>query len=302
MRSLYLVHGLLTGLLLVACGKTDPAATDGGSSTDTDTGTDTDAGTTTASSNSGSHTCVPGMSVACACPDGTDGAQVCAPDGNSFGTCECAGGSGSDSNATTSPTTTADPTNVTTNATTTDPTNGTTTTDGTTGGSTTTDGTTGGGSSTGGGNVCNDPGPEPNETEDTADDLGDQGCGDMDGSIVGVLDGDTDVDFSVFHGVDSMACGFNNPFIGLTLTANDTVRMCVYTDCDNGTPMFMCPQGAMNSMSPGGLPGCCGNGDMTFQFNCSQSQNESAKVFVSLDQAPVDSCVDYTVAYSWTGQ
>ncbi len=304
MRSPYLVHGLLTGLLLVACGKTDPAATDSGSATDTDSGTDTDAVTSTTDSsggsNSGGNDRVPGMSVACACPDGTDGAQTCAPDGKSFGTCECAGGSGSDSNATTSPTTTNDPTNdVTTDPTnaTTDPTNATTTTDGTTGGSTTTDGTTGG--STTGGNVCDDPGFEPNEDEDTAEDLGDKGCGEMAGTVMGVLDGDTDVDFSTFHGVDGMACGFNNPFISVTLTASDAVRLCVYTDCDNGTPMFMCPMGSMFTMSPNGLPGCCGCGDMSFQFNCSNSQNESADVYVSVDQAPVDSCVDWSVGYAW---
>ena len=300
MRSPYLVHGLLTGLLLLACGKADPAATDGGSTdsssgsgTDTATGTDPSAG-----SNSGANVCDPGMSIACTCTNGDQGAQVCAADGDSFGPCECEGSSGSVSNATTDPTTgnvTSDPTNATT---TTDGT--TTTTDGTTTTTTTTDGTST--STSTGGNVCEDPGPEPNEDEDTADDLGDQGCGDMDGTITGVLNGDGDIDFSTFHGVDSMACGFNNPFIGLTLTASDAVRLCVFTDCDNGTPMFMCPQGSMFAMSPSGLPGCCGNGDMQFQFNCSQSQNESADVFVRVDQAPVDACVDYTIGYSWTGQ
>lgn len=44
--------------------------------------------------------------------------------------------------------------------------------------------------------------------------------------------------------------------LGLTLTASDALRLCVYTDCDNGTPMFTC---TMSAMSPDGLPG--------FQFN-----------------------------------
>ncbi len=299
MRSPYLVHGLLTGLLIVACGKTEVSATEG-ASTDSDGGTDTDAATdTTASSNSGGNACIPGMSVVCACPDGSDGAQACAADGKSFGACECVGGSGSASDATSSPTT-GSATNVTTDPTTATTTDPTTTTDATTGDGTTGDGTTGG--STTGAPVCDDPGFEPNEDEDSAEDLGDQGCGDMDGSIVGVLDGDADIDFSTFHGVDSMACGFQNPFIGVTLTASDAVRLCVYTDCDNGTPMFMCPMGSMSAMSPNGLPGCCGAGDMSFQFNCSNSQNESADVYVSVDQAPVDACVDYTIAYSWGAQ
>lgn len=33
--------------------------------------------------------CVPGQSVACACPDGASSAQVCAADGKSFGACDC---------------------------------------------------------------------------------------------------------------------------------------------------------------------------------------------------------------------
>ena len=295
MRSLYLVHGLLTGLLLVACGKTELSTE--GASTDSDGGTDSEAATdTSASSNSGGNACIPGMSVACACPDGSEGAQTCAPDGKSFGACECLGGSGSASDATSSPTepTTSSTTNVTTDPTnpTSATTDATTTTDGTT-----TDGTTGG--STTGAPICNDPGFEPNEDENSAEDLGDQGCGDMAGSIVGVLDGATDVDFSTFFGVDSQACNFQNPVIGLTLTASDAVRLCVYTDCDNGTPMFTCPMGSMSAMSSTGLPGCCGAGDMSFQFNCSQSQDESADVYISVDQAPADSCVDYTIAYSW---
>ncbi len=37
------------------------------------------------------NACVPGMSTACACSDGTQGAQVCRGDGT-YGACQCAGG------------------------------------------------------------------------------------------------------------------------------------------------------------------------------------------------------------------
>lgn len=303
MRSPYLVHGLLSGLLLVACAK-DDAATDGGSGSDTDTGSgsETDPVTTTnpgSASNSGGNACVPGASVTCTCVDGSKGAQVCAPDGDSFGACECEGSSGSASEATTSPTeATTDPTNATIDPTTATTTDGTTTAGTTTDGTTTTEGSTT--DTTTGGIVCEDPGPEPNEDEDSADDLGDQGCDDPDGQISGVLDGDADVDWSTFHSVDTMACGFNgNPFVTLTLTASDAVRLCVFADCDNGDPDFNCPMGTMDQDSPNGLPGCCGTGNMNFQFNCAGNPNESADFFVVVDQAPADSCVDYTVDYSF---
>jgi hypothetical protein len=38
----------------------------------------------------GAPRCVPGASAACSTPAGCTGAQVCAPDGASFGPCECA--------------------------------------------------------------------------------------------------------------------------------------------------------------------------------------------------------------------
>jgi hypothetical protein len=40
----------------------------------------------------GGTACVPEDQKACACPGGHQGAQVCAPDGNSWGTCDCRGG------------------------------------------------------------------------------------------------------------------------------------------------------------------------------------------------------------------
>ena len=38
--------------------------------------------------------CVPGMSVACACTNGTQGAQVCTSDGTAYGACTCGSGPG----------------------------------------------------------------------------------------------------------------------------------------------------------------------------------------------------------------
>src|SRR6187549_190762 len=40
------------------------------------------------------NVCVPGMSVACVCTNGTQGAQVCAADGDGYGACVCSSGSG----------------------------------------------------------------------------------------------------------------------------------------------------------------------------------------------------------------
>jgi hypothetical protein len=45
----------------------------------------------------GSGSCVPGQQVACACPDGGDGVQVCSPEGDFFGACSCGDATGGES-------------------------------------------------------------------------------------------------------------------------------------------------------------------------------------------------------------
>ena len=245
---------LSCSLVLLACGK-DPAPGTAGE-TDTGTGTDstgepTSTTTSTTTNATGMGSCVPGMSVGCACPDGGMGAQVCNPDGNSFSACECQGGSMTGTTTTTTTTTTTDPGTTTDPAMTTDP--------GMTTGSMS-------GSSSGGGNACNDPGPEPNEDEMSAVDLGDQDCTADPQTLSGMLAGDADVDWFLFHGVWDNACGFNDPVPELQINANPDVRLCAYAKCDMSTVApFQCQNGSMADMSPDGLPGCCNTGgDVAF--------------------------------------
>lgn len=75
--------------------------------------------------------------------------------------------------------------------------------------------------------------------------------------------------------------------------------MCVFADCDESNAEFTCPNGTMSAMSPGGHPGCCGSASMMFVVNCAMNGNESARVYIRLDQAPADACVDYDVDYSY---
>jgi hypothetical protein len=295
MRTPYpILHGLLSGLLLIACGKSDDL-TAGATESGGTTGATSDEPTTNdPSAGSSGQVCTPGQSSQCACTNGESGAQVCAADGKGFEPCVCEGsGSGSDS-ATMATTITTDPVTTGPDLTTTGP-------DLTTTGPETTgpDSTTTGPDSTTGMGSCEDPGPEPNDEEGDAIDLGDQTCTGEDGNLSGVLNGDTDVDWFRYRGVDGMGCGFNNPFASHTLTASDNVRMCVFAECDQGDPQFMCPQGSQNDDSPDGRPGCCGMGDLVFNFNCMGSQNETADFYIRLDQAPADSCVDYSVVYSF---
>ena len=45
--------------------------------------------------------CIPGESRQCACPDGSNGRQVCADDGRSLGECECSAAAAGDGGAAT---------------------------------------------------------------------------------------------------------------------------------------------------------------------------------------------------------
>lgn len=296
MRTPYplIIHGLFTGLLVVACGKVEEAST-AGSETDGSSGTSGDEPTTgepgTASA-TGGQSCTPGASVACTCTNGSDGAQVCAPDGKSFGDCTCEGG-GSESDSITSMPPTTDPT--------TDGPDVTTEPDLTTGGvdeTTGSDETSAGDTSTGG-VACDDPGPEPNEEEGDADDRGEQTCQADAGTMAGVLDGDADVDWFRFRGVDGMGCGFGDPQVSHTLTAGEPVRLCVFVECDQGQNDFDCPMGTQANDSPDNRPGCCSDGDIVFGLNCMGTMNETADFFVRVDQAPANACVEYSVEFDF---
>ncbi len=250
------------------------AETDGETETDTeaDAGSATEPTSATVDPSQGSNsgtssdttsggTCVPGMSIACTCPNGATGAQVCNSDGASYGPCECAG---------------------------------------TDSGSNTTDDSDSGSSDEGDdtttGEVCEDPGDEPNDDEDSATDLGEQGCNDAPGMFTGVLAGPDDVDWFGYHGSWGALCGFADPSPGHNLTASDDIRICVFPVCDNGNAQFNCPGDSVEATSPEGVDGCCDTGSFQFNLNCS-GLDESATYYVRLDQAAEGACVNYTVVY-----
>lgn len=299
---------ILSSVVLGGCGTVPTIqTTDSGTDTDTGTGTGTDSttsdnpttsGASASASASGGGACVPGMSVACTCTSGDPGAQTCNQSGSGFGPCECEGGeSNSDSDSTTNPgtsttTTTTDTGTTTDPGTSTEPDTTTGTSDSSTSSTTDPDMTTGG-------VMCDDAGPEPNEVEADAIDLGGQSCSDQGESFSGQLAGDADVDWFQYHAIDQ-GCGFvGDPTASHQITASEDVRLCVFVDCDNGNPAFQCEGGASNNDSPEGLPGCCNvGGNVTFDLNCMGGQ-ESAQLFVRVDQAPADTCVDYEIAYEY---
>ncbi|MDC0722013.1 hypothetical protein [Nannocystis bainbridge] len=217
---------------------------------------------------------------------------------------------GSDSgSATTSTTTPVDPTTSTTTTTTDTSTTGPDTTT-STGPDTTTSSTTSTDTSTSTGPdtttdpepVCMDPGPEPNEDEAGSIDLGNQHCKAQAKSFMGILDGDTDVDWFRFHGDFSGQCGdlSPDPRAKIVVTTPGPLEVCMFADCDaQGSTNFDCPNGTSETDSPDGRDGCCGSGNMEYVVNCQSSGNESAVIYVRLQKAEVDACLEYKVDYSY---
>jgi hypothetical protein len=288
---------ILTTLTLAACGEVpELTGTDSDTETDTETSSGTDTSTTDPAPTTGGGTiCTPNSSIACVCPDNTPGTQTCDSLGNGYGPCECeGGGSNSNSDGTTGSSTTMD-------ATATEP-------DTVSGGETTTEGTTadtteGTSSSTGdetttGAPVCEDPGPEPNDSEDNAIDVGEQACNQAAETFEGVLDGDGDVDWFSYHGTFSALC-IIGPNSAHTVTASDDVRLCVFVDCDQGNANLNCKNGAQEADSPEGLPGCCSGADVDFDVDCGLLSGKNSRVYLRVDEAPADACVEYSVQYKY---
>lgn len=167
-----------------------------------------------------------------------------------------------------------------------------------------------GGSAGGGGsaNACNDPGPEPNESEALAspacgtppcvagdsDDEGSTAFGGPLAPATGVI-GPGDVDYFKFDGEDNF--GFNT--VNATAKTDDSgFRLCLFVSCDAGTTLNGCSQGNVDQ-SPTGIPGCCttGPGTVEVDHDCggTTTDDDSAHVFIRVDQA--NACTSYTVDY-----
>jgi hypothetical protein len=174
---------------------------------------------------------------------------------------------------------------------------------------------TGGGSGVGGasgsgvgGSACDDPGPEPNDSEALAspacgappctvgdcDSDGSTGFGGKLAPATGVI-GAGEVDFFKFDGEDKLTGCKVNPTLE---TADPGFRLCMFVSCAAGTKLANCKQGTLTK-SPTGIPGCCTTapGRVEAEHDCSSTlgDDDSAHVFIRVDEATV--CTSYTVDY-----
>lgn len=151
-------------------------------------------------------------------------------------------------------------------------------------------GATGGVSGTGGAS-CVDVGYEPNETSGTAVDVGPgiTACDDTGKVVFAKLDGTTDVDWYTYFGTET-AC-----FVDPAVTLDVNARVCMYFTC-NGITVSCKGSSTPDNSGPG--PGCCNSngGSLVATPNCS-GLDDSATVYIRVDQSSKNQCVDYSIDF-----
>lgn len=143
--------------------------------------------------------------------------------------------------------------------------------------------------------ACEDFGSEPHETQATAYSLGQITDADANGSFVcGTIAGAADVDWYTFNGVDAF---LNVVDPTRTLVAeSDAARLCVYLQCNNGGTTVNCDAEDTPDTAPMGQKGCCGQGTVSPYLDCA-GLNDSAKVWIRVDNPDMLACVPYRLDY-----
>lgn len=140
---------------------------------------------------------------------------------------------------------------------------------------------------------CVDDGPEPNNSQGSATQLGQITDKDGDGGTVcGVLGSVDDVDWFVFGGED-VPLGVVDPTRTLIATAG--ARLCVYAHCESGGTSVGCFLDTPDT-APGGDKGCCGVGTVSPNINC-DGLDDSATVWIKVEHTNGLACEEYQLDY-----
>jgi hypothetical protein len=142
---------------------------------------------------------------------------------------------------------------------------------------------------------CPDAGPdEANNSEVAAHDLGSiTDCDETGGTVQGLIHGPSDIDWYRYKGSDTPSCVVDP---ASTLLASKPLRLCVYFDCISGTSLVPCSSPTTTATSPDGRSGCCGQSAVSLFPTC-VTGDDSAFVYMSIDDPSGDTCVNYTLSY-----
>ena len=172
---------------------------------------------------------------------------------------------------------------------------------------TTSSGSTTATSSSTGGPMCGDVGPEPNDTFESAHDLGTIGDGDGDGGSVSANlgQGGDDVDWYKYRGEDNVGSVVDPT----RMLIGAGIRICKYIRCgDANDPNdededFECPGGTTTDVDAAGDPGCCWTSGLDVQIDlvCGSSSlnSDDATIFIRIDRPNGMGCESYQLDYHY---
>ncbi len=140
---------------------------------------------------------------------------------------------------------------------------------------------------------CTDPGPEPNDSQSMATQLGTISDNDADGGFVcAALASPTDVDWYMFSGVDKLGNAVDPT---RTMIATSQGRLCVYARCVGTGTTVSCFQGTKDT-APQGQNGCCGQGTIAPYVNC-DGLDDSMTVWIKVENQNGLECLPYELDY-----
>lgn len=141
--------------------------------------------------------------------------------------------------------------------------------------------------------ACEDPGPEPNETQETAHYLGKISDADSAGGFVcGALNGPGDVDWYRFVGDDAF---LNVVDPKREIDAKGVGRICAYAQCLNGNTSVTCFTETPDT-APGGQKGCCDPVQVKPYVECA-GLDDSAEMWIRIDNPGAEMCLEYDFDY-----
>lgn len=148
------------------------------------------------------------------------------------------------------------------------------------------------------GDLCPDPGPEPNNTEDMAADAANIDCDSQVADNQYVLDGNTDVDWFTFEATyQGLSCGKSDTPT-LYVAIGSPARLCAYAECVDGADIAVTCLEGEPATSPNSRPGCCDAEIVQFTADCADSPDKSVRVWVHIAQDS-PACLDYTLKYTF---
>ncbi len=129
---------------------------------------------------------------------------------------------------------------------------------------------------------------EPNDTQNTAYDLGGHTDCDHYGFCAALTDGD--VDWYTYQGSDTFGCNVA-PTVDFDAP---NLKVCQYWSCDTVPTLSTCPDGTTPDTAPGGQPGCCSTTAFNYDpCNGGPFDSEDAHIWIKVSRSSGSGCEPY---------